>query len=36
MTKIYYDLILRGLRTTEDVPLHWRADVQAMLDANDA
>ena len=32
MAKLYYDLIKKGLRTIEQVPQNWRADVQAMLD----
>jgi hypothetical protein len=36
MAKIYYDLILKGLRTIDDVPLRWRAKVQAMLDGDTA
>lgn len=35
MAKIYYDLIKLGLRTIEDVPLRWRAEVQALLDADE-
>lgn len=34
MAKIYYDLILLGYREIENVPLYWRAQVQALLDAN--
>jgi hypothetical protein len=34
MAKIYYDLIRKGLRTIEDVPLRWRDEVQALLDAD--
>ena len=33
MAQIYYNLIKKGLRTIEEVPLRWREDVQAMLDA---
>ena len=33
MAKLYYDLIKKGLKTVDDVPLRWRADVQALLDA---
>lgn len=33
MAQIYYNLIKKGLRTIEEVPLRWRAEVQAMLDA---
>lgn len=34
MAQIYYNLIKKGLKTIDDVPLKWRADVQAMLDAD--
>jgi hypothetical protein len=34
VAKIYYDLIQKGLRSIDDVPLHWRAEVQALLDAD--
>ncbi|WP_274854848.1 CD1375 family protein [Bacillus methanolicus] len=34
MAKIYYELIKKGLRTIDDVPLKWRADVQALLDSD--
>lgn len=34
MAKVYYDLIHLGLRKIENVPLTWRAQVQAMLDAD--
>ena len=33
MVKLYYDLIKAGLRTIEQVPLRWRDEVRAMLDA---
>jgi len=33
MAKLYYDLIKAGLRTIDQVPLRWRDEVQAMLDA---
>lgn len=33
MAQIYYNLIKKGLRTIDDVPLRWREEVQAMLDA---
>ena len=36
MAQIYYNLIKKGLRTIEEVPLRWRAEVQAMLDAEAA
>lgn len=32
MAWVYYELINKGLRQIEDVPLRWRADVQTMLD----
>ena len=32
MAQIYYNLIKKGLRTIDDVPLKWRDEVQAMLD----
>lgn len=33
MAQIYYNLIKKGLKTIDDVPLRWREEVQAMLDA---
>lgn len=33
MAQIYYDLILKGLRTIGDVPVRWKAAVQALIDA---
>ena len=33
MVKVYVSLINKGLRTIEDVPEKYRADVQAILDA---
>ncbi len=35
MAKIYYNLIKKELRTIDDVPLVWKDDVQALLDADD-
>lgn len=35
MAKIYYDLIKKGLKTIDDVPIRWRDEVQALLDADD-
>lgn len=32
MAKIYYNLIQKGMKTIEDVPLKWREDAQAMID----
>ena len=34
MAKVYYDLIAKGLKTIDEVPLRWRADVQALFDAD--
>lgn len=34
MAKLYYDLIKGGHRTIEQVPTMWRAEVQALLDAD--
>ena len=34
MAKLYYKRVKAGKMTIEDVPEHWRADVQAMLDAD--
>ncbi|WP_260288504.1 CD1375 family protein [Peribacillus aracenensis] len=34
MAKLYYDLINKGLRAIEDVPIRWREDSQALLDAD--
>lgn len=33
MAQIYYNLIKKGLKTIDDVPLKWREEVQAMIDA---
>lgn len=33
MAKIYYNLIVKGLKTIDDVPAKWRAEVEAMLNA---
>ena len=33
MAQIYYNLIKKGLRTIERVPIQWQAEVQALLDA---
>lgn len=33
MAKIYANLIRKGLKTIEDVPEKWRADVEALLEA---
>ena len=34
MAQIYYNLIKKGLKTIDDVPLKWRDEVRAMLDAD--
>ena len=34
MAKVYYDLINAGYRTIEQVPLTWRAQTKALLDAD--
>lgn len=31
MVKIYYNLILKGLKTIDDVPGKWKAEVEALL-----
>ena len=33
MVKIYFDLIQAGLWQVENVPIRWRAEVRAMIDA---
>jgi len=33
MAQIYYNLIRKGLRTLDDVPLRWRDEVRALLEA---
>ena len=33
MAQIYYNLIKKGLKTIDDVPVKWRDEVRAMLDA---
>ena len=35
MVKIYYNLIKKGLRTIDDVPERIRAEVKALLDAEE-
>ena len=35
MAKIYYKRIKAGAITIDDVPERWRAEVQAMLDADE-
>ena len=31
MAKLYYNLINKGLKTIDDVPEKWRAEVEALL-----
>lgn len=35
MVKIYYNRIKAGIMTIEEVPMRWRAAVQALLDADE-
>ncbi len=32
MAKLYYDLIQKGLKTLEDVPVRWRDAVKKLLE----
>lgn len=32
MALVYFNLVKKGLKTIEDVPEKWRAEVQRMLD----
>lgn len=32
MAKIYYNLIMAGKKTLDDVPLKWREEVRKMLE----
>ena len=34
MAEMYYKLIKAGLRTLEQVPVKYRAEVEALLDSN--
>lgn len=34
MVNVYYNLIKKSLKTIDDVPMVWRAEVQALLDAD--
>ena len=34
MAKIYYNLINKGLKTIEDVPMVWREATQALINAD--
>ncbi|MGG4216320.1 CD1375 family protein [Paenibacillus sp. FSL L8-0638] len=31
MVKVYCDLIKKDLKTIDDVPLRWKAEVQALI-----
>lgn len=31
MAKVYYNLIKKGLKTIDDVPQKWRAEVEKLL-----
>jgi hypothetical protein len=35
MVQLYVDLINRGLKTLEDVPVKWRDDVRKALEGQD-
>lgn len=35
MAKLYYKRIKAGVMTIDDVPERWRAQVQALLDADE-
>ena len=35
MARIYYNRIKAGIMTIDDVPLRWRAAVQALLDEDE-
>ena len=35
MAKIYYNLIKRGLKIIDDVPMVWIEEVQNLLDADE-
>ena len=34
MAKLYYNLIHKGLKTIEDVPMVWRKATKALLNAD--
>ena len=34
MAQIFYNLIKKGLKTIDDVPEKWRAEVQALMDGD--
>lgn len=35
MAKIYFNLIISGKRTLDDVPLKWRKEVENMLEVDE-
>lgn len=35
MAKIYFNLIVSGKRTLDDVPLKWRKEVENMLEVDE-
>lgn len=35
MAKIYFNLIISGKRTLDDVPLKWRKEVEKMLEVDE-
>ena len=35
MAKLYYNLIVKGLKTLDDVPEKWRSDVEELLNAEE-
>lgn len=35
MAKIYFNLIISGKRTLDDVPLKWRREVEMMLEVDE-
>lgn len=36
MVQVFYTLIKNGLKTIDDVPEHFKVDVQALLDKDNA
>ena len=34
MAKVYYNLIKKGLKTIDDVPMVWRDEVMALLEGD--
>lgn len=33
MAKLYFDLIKKGLKILDDVPMRWRDEVSALMEA---